>query len=58
MPLDQETKTKADAQAALYTAITEAVAELRENATATAQAEGLKHLAEAYAWVSNTSQPH
>ncbi|MFJ9114468.1 hypothetical protein ACIRJO_02850 [Streptomyces sp. NPDC102394] len=59
MPLEQETSNaKSQARDALYNAITATVADLRKSATSTAQAEGLKDLAEAYAWVSNTAQPH
>lgn len=47
-----------DVKSVLYTAIIEATADLRENAGAAAQAEGLKNLAEAFAWVTYPNQPH
>lgn len=50
--------SSAEVKAVLYTAITEAVIDLRKNAGAAAQAEGLKNLAEAYAWLTYPNQPH
>lgn len=59
MPLAPETsKAKSQAQEVLFSAIAEAVAELKDTATPTAQAEALRNLAEAYAWLANPSQPH
>jgi hypothetical protein len=59
MPLPEETSSaKNEAREALYKAITEAVADLRKNGSVTAQSEGLKNLAEAYAWVTSAAQPH
>ncbi|MGW2379287.1 hypothetical protein [Streptomyces sp. NPDC001658] len=48
----------AEVKAVLYTAITEAVSDLRKNSGAAAQAEGLKNLAEAYAWLTYPNQSH
>lgn len=42
----------------LYQAITDAVSDLRKNASAAGQAEGLKNLAEAYAWLTYPNQQH
>ena len=59
MPLNQETSNaKAEAQAALFNAITEAVAALQANGGSAARAEGLKSLAEAYAWLIYPNQSH
>ncbi|QHC31994.1 MULTISPECIES: hypothetical protein [unclassified Streptomyces] len=59
MPLNQETSNaKAGAQAALFNAITEAVAALQTNGGSAARTEGLKNLAEAYAWLIYPNQSH
>ncbi|WP_069773050.1 hypothetical protein [Streptomyces sp. LUP30] len=55
---DQKPTPSAEVKAVLYAAITDAVSDLRKNAGAAAQAEGLKNLAEAYAWVTYPNQPH
>lgn len=58
MPDQATPSPAAEAKAAIYTAITEAVADLRKTATSSAQAEGLKNLAEAYAWVTYPNNQH
>ncbi|MCI3277599.1 hypothetical protein [Streptomyces cylindrosporus] len=55
---DQTPSPSAAVKAVLYDAITEAVADLRKNAGAAAQTEGLKNLAEAYAWLTYPNQQH
>ncbi|NEW74981.1 hypothetical protein [Streptomyces rhizosphaericus] len=49
---------KEQAKQAIYAAIAEQAAGLKSSRGQTGAAEALKNLAEAYAWVSNTAQPH
>lgn len=53
----QEESAKSEARAALYKTIT-ATAEELESFPAPTAAEALKHLAEAFAFVSYPNQPH
>lgn len=53
-----EDKAKADARVAIYEGITNTVADLCSNATPPAAAEGLRHLAEAYAYVAAPNNSH
>ncbi|MCM8555377.1 hypothetical protein [Streptomyces sp. STCH 565 A] len=49
---------KEEARLALYKAITKAAETVNEDLTASAAAESLNHLAEAFAYTTSTAQPH
>jgi hypothetical protein len=58
MPLDQETsQAKNEAQLAILKAIAKTAEEIQNHTPQTA-AEGLRNLAEAYAWTLFPNQPH
>ncbi|MFJ9714763.1 hypothetical protein ACIRPQ_02255 [Streptomyces sp. NPDC101213] len=54
----QQENAKEEARLALYKAITETAAAVNQEANATAAAEALNHLAEAFAYTTSTAQPH
>lgn len=56
--MPDQAPSSSDVKAALYAAIIKSAAELNENASAAAEAEGLKNLAEAFAWVTYPNQQH
>ncbi|MDT0472984.1 hypothetical protein RM863_12705 [Streptomyces sp. DSM 41014] len=56
--MPDQAPSSSDVKAALYAAIIKSAAELHENASAAAEAEGLKNLAEAFAWVTYPNQQH
>jgi hypothetical protein len=55
---DEEANAQERARTAIYEAIAQQVASLRQAQGQTGAAEALKNLAEAYAWVSSTAQSH
>lgn len=53
-----EDKAKTDARVAIYEAISATAKSLREDVTAPSAAEGLRNLAEAYAYVASPNNSH
>lgn len=53
-----EDKAKTEARVAIYEGITKTVADLLENATSPSAADGLRSLAEAYAYVASPNNSH